>query len=289
MLFKPDEYIVPETLEQALDLLDKHRDNAKVVAGYTTVNELAKRRMIPQVKKLIDIGNLDLGHVLVEEAGVRVGATCTLAELMENKLFRDRPYRAVYEAVRKLLPDQIRNVATIGGSICAGVPNFDPPIALMALDASVKAVSKAGERFIPLENFLLDYFLTVLKPEELVTEVHIPKFQFNTISTFQKLERTAVDLALVNMAFRVTIGDADKCKDVRIFFGGAGRTPMRPRKMEAALTGLPLTDAIEKAKVKEMEEVRFISTVHASADYKKEMARVLLEDALAEIAQDFVS
>jgi CO/xanthine dehydrogenase FAD-binding subunit len=141
-----------------------------------------------------------------------------------------------------------------------------------------------------LEKLPLDYFLTALKPEELVTEVHIPKFQPNTVSKFLKLERTAVDLAVVNVACRVTKTGVDQCENVRIVFGGAGRTPIRARKIEGALKGLKLADAAEKvSKTKEVEEVNFINTVHASADYKKEMSKVLLKNALTEIAQDFAT
>lgn len=243
--------------------------------------------MIPQVKKLIDIQGLGLDYVTAEGERIRIGATTTLRELEENELFRDQPYSVVYEALRCIRTVQVKNVATIGGNVCAGVPNYDLPIALMALDAKVKAVSKNAERIFELANLPLDYFLTTLKPEELVTEVHLPKFRPGTVAKFLKFGRAAVDVAVVNVACRVTRKEGDRCQEVRIIFGGAGRTPIRARRLEKTFEGSKFTEVKEMMKnVKDIEETKFVSTVHASAEYKREVAKVLLRDALIETVQN---
>ena len=186
---------------------------------------------------------------------------------------------------------RVRNVATVGGGIAHADPNQDPPPTLIALGATVKVSSAHGSRLIPLEEFFTDYYETVLKPEEIITEVLVPRVPPNSGVAFLKfLPRTADDYATVSAAAVVTLDRSKKTfADVSIALGSVGTTPIRAREAEAVLRGQPVkTEAIREAAEKAKEAVDPISDFRGSAAYKREMAGVFVRRAL-EKALDSVS
>jgi carbon-monoxide dehydrogenase medium subunit len=183
-------------------------------------------------------------------------------------------------------------MATVGGGLAHADPNQDPPPSLIALGATVKATSANGSRTIPLDEFFKDYYETVLGPDEIITEVMVPKLAANTGGAYIKfLPRTADDYATVSAAAVLTLDKAKKnIADVRIALGSVGVTPIRATAAEALLRGQPLkAEAFAEAGEKAKEAVDPISDFRGSAAYKRDMAGVFvrraLEKALADIRQ----
>jgi carbon-monoxide dehydrogenase medium subunit len=178
---------------------------------------------------------------------------------------------------------RVRNMATVGGGLAHADPNQDPPPSLIALGATVKATSADGSRVIPLDDFFTDYYETVLKPDEIVTEIFVPKMSANSAGAYLKfLPRTADDYATVSAAAVLTLDKTHKTiTDVRIALGSVGVTPIRATAAEALLRGQPVkTEAFAEAGEKAKEAVDPVSDFRGSAAYKKEMAGVFVRRAL---------
>jgi carbon-monoxide dehydrogenase medium subunit len=185
---------------------------------------------------------------------------------------------------------RVRNMATVGGGLAHADPNQDPPPTLIALGATVKATSANGSRVIPLDDFFADYYETVLNPDEIITELFVPKLPANTGAAYLKfLPRTADDYATVSAAAVLSLDKSKKTiSDVRIALGSVGVTPIRATAAEALLRGQPVKpEAFAEAAEKAKEAVDPVSDFRGSAGYKKEMAGVFvrraLEKALANI------
>jgi aerobic carbon-monoxide dehydrogenase medium subunit len=232
-----------------------------------------------------------LNGVEVSDGGLRIGGLATHREVESSPLLRRRlPMLAeTYHHVATL---RVRNMATVGGGLAHADPNQDPPPSLIALGATVKATSANGSRVIPLDEFFKDYYETVLNPDEIITEVFVPKVAPNTGAAYIKfLPRTADDYATVSAAAVLTLDKTKKnIADVRIALGSVGVTPIRATAAEAVLRGQPLkTEAFAEAGEKAKEAVDPVSDFRGSAAYKKDMAAVFvrraLEKALADIRQ----
>jgi CO/xanthine dehydrogenase FAD-binding subunit len=269
--------------------LQTYGDKAKLIAGGTTVYELAKRGMIPNIEALIDIQFVNLDHVTEGEDGLHIGATCTLTDLLSNNSFGRPGYAALGDALREVRPVQVRNVATIGGEVCASLSFFDLPPALVAVNASAQAVSSAGERNIPLEKFWIDYFLTTLKRGELVRELIVPKPPPKTGSAFLKLGRTADDFALVNVGAQVTLDDGEVCASTRIALGGVAKTIIRATKVEKLLEGRRLDAETIVAATQPLEELKPVASIHGGPEYKRELAKILVRDAVTKAKERALS
>jgi len=260
-----------------------------VIAGGTEVNELAKRGMLSHVKVLVDIEKLHLDYVKRVEGFIAIGAMTTISSLMKDPLIKSKHcYRAVREAAERIEPVQVKNVATVGGALCSSLPFFDLPTAMLALDAVIYVVGRNGSREIPASQFFLDYFLPNLRAGELVTEVRIPEFSDGSISGFDKLQLTAEDLALVNTAVRLSVGQVGFCREARIAVGGRGTTriPKRLLNAEKFLLGRRLNESVlEGAANTAAKEIRPISDQRASSQYRRDATRVLLKRSLRRLAE----
>lgn len=281
MNFKPDQYIKVKTVGEVTALLQEYGEKAAIVAGGTELHELAEKGMIPRVKKLIDIEQLDLNYIESGEEGIKIGASTSLRNIRDYPLFkREGAYTALSEAA-KILPIQILGLATIGGNICAGLPILNLPPVVSALDAELRTVSAEGEGSIPANEFFIDYFLTALQPNEFITEIRIPALPEHTGSVFQAFKILTVDFPTASIAIRVTLSHNKTCEDARIVFGSVGRIPVRAMKAESKLRGKKLEDKVIKEVAEAIpEEIEPISDLRASAEYRKELSKILTENAL---------
>jgi carbon-monoxide dehydrogenase medium subunit len=180
-------------------------------------------------------------------------------------------------------------MATVGGGLAHADPNQDPPPSLIALGATIKATSPNGSRVIPLDEFFKGYYETVLEPDEIITEVFVPKVAPNTGAAYIKfLPRTADDYATVSAAAVLTLDKNKKTiADVRIALGSVGETPVRATAAEEILRGQPLkTEAFAEAGEKAKEAVDPVSDFRGSAAYKKDMAGVFVRRALEKALTD---
>ena len=189
----------------------------------------------------------------------------------------------VLSEMAKILGDaQVRNVGTIGGSLCHADPVADPPVALMSLEASVKAVSSDGSRIIPLEDFFTDYFETTLQPGELLAEIQITKPKERFGAAFKKHSIYERDSAIVNTAVGLTLAaDDGVVSDVKIALGAAASTPIRAKMAEQKLISKSVdAETIAEAAQAASEECQPVSDINFSEDYKREMVSVLTRQTL---------
>lgn len=278
----PFEYRTPKSLKEVHADLRKFGTDAKLIAGGTALVIMMKQRLV-RPSCLISLRAVrGLNSIAEKDGGLKIGGLATHREVETSSLVRRRvPLLA--ETYRHVATIRVRNMATVGGGLAHADPNQDPAPTLIALGATVKVSSAAGSRVIPIEEFFTDYYETVLKPEEIITEIYVPKLPAISGAAFLKfLPRTADDYATVSAAAVVTLDRSKKTfADVRIALGSVGTTPIRAREAEAVLRGQPVKpDALREAAEKAKAAVDPISDFRGSSAYKKEMAGVFVRRAL---------
>jgi aerobic carbon-monoxide dehydrogenase medium subunit len=287
----PFEYRTPKNLKEVNANLKEFGTEAKLIAGGTALVIMMKQRLV-RPSCLVSLRSVrGLNSIEISDGGLRIGGLTTHREVEESPLVRRRlpVLAATYHHVATV---RVRNMATVGGGLAHADPNQDPPPTLIALGATVRAASANGNRTIPLDQFFTDYYETVLQPDEIITEIFVPKLPANSGAAYLKfLPRTADDYATVSAAAVLALDKNRKnVADVRIALGSVGTTPIRATDAEAVLRGQPLKqEAFAEAAEKAKAAVDPISDFRGSAGYKKEMAAVFvrraLEKALADIRQ----
>jgi carbon-monoxide dehydrogenase medium subunit len=287
----PFEYRTPKNLKEVHATLKEFGTDAKLLAGGTALVIMMKQRLV-RPSCLVSLRSVrGLNGIEVKDGGLRIGGLATHRDVETSSLVRRRlPMLA--ETYHHVATIRVRNMATVGGGLAHADPNQDPPPTLIALGATVKATSASGSRVIPLDEFFTDYYETLLKPDEIITEVFVPKLAANSGGAYLKfLPRTADDYATVSAAAVLTLDKNKKTiSDVRIALGSVGVTPIRATAAEAVLRGQPVkAEAFAEAGEKAKEAVDPVSDFRGSAPYKKDMAAVFvrraLEKALASIRQ----
>ncbi|MCC7106456.1 MAG: xanthine dehydrogenase family protein subunit M [Chloroflexi bacterium] len=281
---RPFDYRLPESLEEAAALLSELGDDAKLIAGGTALVLLMKQDLV-QPAYLVDLGRVPgLRGVRRTGGALAIGALTTHRELETSDEVRGAcPVLA--ETLGKVATIRIRNMATIGGNLAHGDPNLDPPVTLLALDASVRLWSASGERDARLEDLFVDYYETAIQPTEILTDVLIPAMPPRSSGAFLKYTpRTEDDYGTVTVAVRLTADPSgERCQDVRIAIGCAGPTALRAREAEDELRGQVLGEgAFREVGALAYRAVDPISDVRGSAEYKQAMAAVFVRRALQE-------
>jgi carbon-monoxide dehydrogenase medium subunit len=287
----PFEYRTPKNLKEVHATLKEFGTDAKLIAGGTALVIMMKQRLV-RPSCLVSLRSVrGLNGVELKDGGLRIGGLATHREVENSSLVRRR-LPVLAETYHHVATIRVRNRATVGGGLAHADPNQDPPPTLIALGATVKATSPNGSRVIPLDEFFTGYYETVLNPDEIITEMVVPKMAANTGAAYLKfLPRTADDYATVSAAAVLTLDKSKKTiSDVRIALGSVGSTPIRATAAEAILRGQPLkAEAFAEAAEKAKEAVDPVSDFRGSAGYKKEMAGVFvrraLEKALASLRQ----
>jgi carbon-monoxide dehydrogenase medium subunit len=278
----PFEYRTPKNLKEVHATLKEFGSDAKLMGGGTSLIIMMKQRLV-RPSCLVSLRSVrGLDSIEIKDGGVRIGGLATHRQVESSPLLRRR-LPLLTETYHHVATIRVRNMATVGGGLAHADPNQDPPPSLIALGATVKATSADGSRVIPLDDFFTDYYETVLKPDEIVTEIFVPKMSANSAGAYLKfLPRTADDYATVSAAAVLTLDKTHKTiTDVRIALGSVGVTPIRATAAEALLRGQPVkTEAFAEAGEKAKEAVDPVSDFRGSAAYKKEMAGVFVRRAL---------
>jgi aerobic carbon-monoxide dehydrogenase medium subunit len=277
---KEFEYLDPKSLQQALEWLDTYRGRARVLAGGTDLYlRLRKGVFLPDyVIDLKRVPGLDYigSH---RGGGVQIGPTALQDDIARSSLIQQL-YPAFAEAALWVGAVQTRNRATVVGNLCNASPAADTAPALLSYGAQVKIASAQGERTIPLEEFFVGPGKTALQDNELVAEIVLPAPQPHTGAAFFRRTRTAMDIAVVCGAAMLQLTDGT-CENARIALGAVGPTPLLATRAEAALRGQALTDqVIAEASRIASEEARPIDDVRSTAEYRREMVRVLTQRGL---------
>ena len=238
------DYCAPKGLEEALDIFAEYGERAKALAGGTDlIIFMEKGRLKPDLVVEIPFCPPFVG-VEATDSHIRIGSRTTMRELETSFLIRERiPILA--EAASKVGSLQIRNLATIGGNICTASPAGDTLPALLVLDASVRLVSKGGERTIPLREFFLGPGETVRRADELLTEVIVPIPPYRSGWSFYKLSvRRYMDIAIVNVATLIQVNENGFITDAKIALGSVAPTPIRVYESEERLKGNIINDIL---------------------------------------------
>jgi CO/xanthine dehydrogenase FAD-binding subunit len=223
-----------------------------------------------------------LDYVKAISSGLRIGASTTFTGLLESEGVNSRPaYGSLVDALSAIRPVQVRNVATVGGALSSGVATFDLPPTSLAMDATVILLGPKGRRTVPVQDFFVGFLETATKRGEFLTEVRIPRPPTNSGSAFLKLEMNSVDWAVLNVATKLTLRKG-RVSDARIVFGGGvGAVPVRATKAEGILENKePTAAVIREAAESASMSTKFTSDERASAEYRREVSKVLLRDAL---------
>lgn len=277
-LFRPQEYHRPGNLREAAQLLSNFGRKAKIIAGGTDL--LVNKP--PEVECLIDVADLDLNYLRKNDDGIYIGTATTIDVIESSAILSSGPYFVLSEAAGAMATPPVRNMATIGGNICNASPAADLPLALMVLDSTVKTVGLSGSRIFPISDLFDDVNKTTLKEDEILAEIYIPLSSRNTGASFIKLRhhQTAVDIAIVNVAAKLTCSD-NFCEDVRIALGAVAKKPIYAEKAEKLLIGKRLdAGLIQEAAEAAAEESNPIDDIRASAVYRKRMVPILVKRAL---------
>jgi len=277
--FEPKDWLTPRSIEETTKMLKQFTGKCRIIAGGTTFHELVQRGLMPEVDVIVDISQLGLNYVKDEGDSIRIGATSTVSELSEAAVFQEAGLAALGDALQTIEPVQVRNVATIGGSICASVSFFDLPTAVVCLNGRVRIVGVSGERQAKVQDFLLDYFLPDLKRDEFVTELIIPKPKNGSGSAYSRVCRTAFDFAVVSVGASITIKDG-RCEDATIAVGALGRVIRRAAKMEKELLGKKLSSEVLNGALKKLDELKATATIHAGVEYKRRILPLVTLDAV---------
>jgi carbon-monoxide dehydrogenase medium subunit len=270
----------PATFIEALDLIDEHAEDGRILAGGTALVVLMKQSLV-DAEHLISLQRVPgLEGIRSEGDSLHIGALTRHREVETSALAREwSPLLSqVFGCVATV---RIRNVATVGGALGHADPAQDPPAGLIALDASVKLTSRDGERLVPIEELFEDYYETSIRPGEMLTEVIVPAQARGARSTYLKfLPRTADDYATIAVAVSASLQDG-RCRDLRIGLAAAGPTPVRAVSVERELEGQGVNSAmIRRAAEAVVEDIDPLDDFRGSAAYKRDMAVVFTRRAL---------
>jgi len=256
------------SVDEALELASSLGEDAKFLAGGHSLLPLMKLRFAAP-EYLIDLGRItELCYIRDEGTYVAIGAMTRHHDVNTSPVLASQiPLLA--HAAGQVGDPQIRHRGTIGGSVAHGDAASDLPAVLLALDATFVIRGASGTRSVPATEFFKGIFETALEPGELLTEIQVPKPATPSSWSFQKFTKRAIDWAIVGVAVQ---GD-------KVALVNMASTPLRASAVEAALaSGAPVADAAEHA----AEGTSAGSDIHASADFREHLARVLVKRALDE-------
>ncbi len=275
------EYFEPKSLTEAVQLLGSYAGRASVLAGGTDllveIREHVRRPdFVVNIKKIPDLDGLHYE----DEVGLLIGALVTARTVETAPVVLDK-FAGLAQAARELGSIQVRNRATVIGNLCRASPSADTAPPLIADAARARLFGPTGERELLLEDFFTGPGRTVLAADELLVRVDVPQPPPRTGKVYLKHgRRRAMELATVGVAVSLSLDDG-VCSQARVVLGAVAPTPIRARAAEAALVGQLLDDrSVAAAAEAAMQAARPISDVRSSADYRREMVRVLTARAV---------
>lgn len=277
-----DKYFIVNSLTNAIDLLSKYSDTSKIIAGGTDLILEMKRGKHSGVKEIIDIsriGGLDQIH-LDKNNQIHIGPLVTHSTCLRSELIKKKA-NCLYQACEQVGSPQIRNRGTIVGNIVTASPANDTISALLALDASVELSSKEGKRLIPIDQFFVDIRKTVIKPDEMVTDIVFSALGDFYQSCFVKNAlRQAQAISLVNISVVVKVIE-NVIEEARIALGAVSPIVLRATEAENFLKGKTPSESVFNQAAKIAAQASSpISDIRASQNYRREMVAVQVKRAL---------
>ena len=276
------EYHAPTTLQDALALLRRHKDDAKLMAGGHSLVPMMKLRLA-QPAHLIDLGGIaGLAYVREEDGGLAIGPMTTYYEIYTSSLVQ-RLAPTLAEGAAQVADVQVRNKGTIGGSLAHADPAGDLPAVALALEARIQTTGGGRARSIAADRFFLDVLTTALKETEVITEVRVPSLPQGTGGSYQKFANKASHFAIVGVAAVVTVDRQGVCQKVRIGITGAGPVASRAKLAERYLQGKEASEGnVAAAAQRASKGLDFNEDIHGSAEYREHLTKVFTRRALTE-------
>jgi carbon-monoxide dehydrogenase medium subunit len=280
----PFKYYAPTTVEEALAQLAEHGWEAKPLAGGQSLIPMLNFRLA-QPAVLVDLNNVpDLFYIRPDEdGGLLLGAMTRQAQVEQDALVAERA-PLVHEVMPQIAYPQIRTRGTFGGSIAHADPAAELAAVSMALNARFRLRSQAGERWVPADEFFVGLFATVLEPDELLVEIALPPRQPRSGGSFLQITRRHHDFCIAGVAVLVILDDKDQCEHARLVFLSVGDGPVDARQAAEMLIGqTPTPEVICAAAEKAAnDEIDPGSDIHASAKYRRHLAKVIARRALTQ-------
>jgi len=275
----PFDYIVADSVEMAVAALAQAGGDAKVIAGGQSLVPMLNFRLL-RPSALVDINRIqELAFIRETEGEIRVGALTRHYQLETSPVIA-RNFPVLACAMTHVAHLAIRNRGTIGGSLSHADPAAELPMMALLLDAKISIASASGRRVTAVRDFLLDALTTDLAPGEIVTEIALPKLPARTGWDFQEVARRYGDFALAAVAVTLTVSDG-VIAQARIALTGVGPTALRAADAEALLVGGKLEPSLTGHAIENVRATIEPDTdLHASSDYRRHVAGVLLGRAL---------
>lgn len=273
------DYHSPTSLDEAVALLERLGDDAKILSGgQSLIPAMRFRLALPA--HLVDINGIGgLSYVREDGDRLRIGALTRESELEDSELVRER-YPLLADTARVIADPLVRNLATVGGNIAHADPANDHPATLLAYGAEVVARGPAGERTIAIDDFFTGLFENALEAGEILTEIRVPAPRPGSGGAYVKLERKVGDFAISAVAVQLTV-DGGRIADARVALTNVSPAPMRSSGAEEALRGAtPDDDVLEAAGAAAAAECDPSADLRGSVDYKRDITRVLTKRAV---------
>lgn len=271
----PFEYVVAETFEQAIGLLDPDDPNIRPVGGGTAIMLMMKAGVM-RPTRLISLHRIAGKHreISVNQSGeLVIGAMSRLTDLEHSEVV-SKGWPVLTRAFRALSNPRVRNVATIGGNLAHGDPHMDLPPVLSVLNARLVATSPRGSREIPVDALCTGYYETVLSADELISEVIVPPVG-NQLSAYMKVTtRVTHDWPALGIGVNLKV-KGDSIENIRLIVGAATDKPTRLIQAEQMLSGTRITDALlRSAGIEAAQVLEIADDTHGSAEYKKHLISI---------------
>jgi len=283
----PFKYYAPTTVDEALARLAEHGWDAKVLAGGQSLIPMMNFRLA-QPAVLVDLNNIeDLFYIEPNrDGGLRIGTMTRQNQVERDPLVVERA-PMLHEAMPKIAYPQIRSRGTFGGSIAHADPASELPALAVALNAQMRILNQNGQRWVSANEFFVDLFTTAVEPEELLVEVVLPPMPARTGYAFEEVSRRLGDYAMVGVAATITLDDNNVCQQAKLVYFSVGPGPVEAFQAEAALQGQTLTaEAIQAAaEIAAANDIDPTGDIHASAAYRRHLAKVLAQRVLEKAAE----
>jgi CO/xanthine dehydrogenase FAD-binding subunit len=277
------EYFAPQTLDEAIAVLQERRNGVKLLAGGTDLVVQMKEAGLhpPAVVSLHAVEALR-GIAFDETRGLRIGAGASMAEVEAHPAVREH-YAALSEGAGTVGSVQTRNMATIGGNVANAAPSADTVPPLIAFDAVAEIAGPSGTREVLVEELLTGPGQTALAPGEILVALRVPAPPARTGSVYRRhTPRKIMDIAAVGVGIRVSLAGDGTIDGARVCLGAVAPTPIRANDAEAALVGQQHSEgAFERAAALAQEAARPISDVRGSAEFRRYMVGVMAKRCLA--------
>jgi carbon-monoxide dehydrogenase medium subunit len=278
-------YVAARSVEEALELMARHGEDGKLLAGgHSLIPAMKLRLQAPRT--LIDIGSVpDLLGIKIIGNQLVFGALTVHADVAGSDLVR-KHVPGLADAAAVIGDLQVRNRGTIGGSVAHADPAADFPVILTALNASFIAQSSSGTRTIAVDDFFTDFYTTALNANEILREIRVPIPASGSGTAYAKLPHPASGYVVVSAGALIVRQASGTCASARVAMGGLGSGPIRAIATETELQGKPLTpQTIAAAAAKAAEATDPVEDSYASADYKRHVATVFARKAIEAAVQ----